>query len=62
MSPIDLTKLSKYHNKWVALSGDQTEIKGVGNTPLEAIEDAKRKGETKPILTRTPEDYNTYIL
>ena len=62
MTPVDLTKLDKYHDKWVAVSADQKEIKGVGNTPREAIDSAKRNGEEKPILTRTPKDYSTYIL
>ena len=62
MTPIDLTKLGKYHGKWVAVSSDQQEIKGVGNTPREAIDSARKNGELKPILTRTPKDYSTYIL
>jgi len=62
MTPVDLTKLEKYHNKWVAMSGDQTEIRGVGDTPMQAVSEARKNGEQRPILTRTPKDYSTYIL
>ena len=61
MTPVDFTKLDKYHDKWIAMSSDQKEIKGVGNTPKEAIDSAKSNGEGNPILTRTPKDYSTYI-
>lgn len=62
MTPVDLTKLSKYHDKWVALSSDQKEIKGTGDTPQQASNMAKKNGEPKPVLTRVPKDYTTYIL
>ena len=62
MTPVDLTKLAKYHNKWVAISGDQKEIKGIGNAPKEASIAAREHGEQNPILTKVPKDYNTYIL
>ena len=62
MTPVDLTKLSKYHNKWVAISNDQKEIKGIGETPQQALNAAKENGEKRPILTKAPKDYSTYIL
>lgn len=62
MTTINLTKLSKYHNKWVAISSDQKEIKGVGGTAQQALKKSKKNGEEDPILTKVPKDYSTYIL
>jgi uncharacterized protein DUF5678 len=54
MIPLDLTEVLKNAppGEWIALSEDQTRIVGVGETPGEAIEDARRNGEDNPFLTK----------
>jgi hypothetical protein len=60
---IDLSKILKgYSNKWVALSSDSSKVVGVANNPGEAIEQAHINKEQNPILTKTPENYGTFIL
>ncbi len=59
---IDLTMLNKYSNEWVALSSDESKIISSATTVKEALEKAIKLGEKDPILTRVPENYNTYIL
>lgn len=60
---IDLRKLLKgYANKWIALSADSTQVVGVADNPKEAIKQAHAQKEQNPILTKTPENYGTFIL
>ena len=59
---IDLTMLKKYSNEWVALSSDESKVVSSATTAIEALEKAIELGEKDPILTRVPENYNTYIL
>ena len=60
---IDLRKLLKnYSNKWIALSADSSKVVGVANNPREALEQAHTHKENNPILTRTPENYGTFVL
>lgn len=59
----DLRKILKgYSNKWVALSADSSRVVGVANTASEAVKKAHKNKERSPILTRTPENYGTFIL
>ena len=63
ISSVDLSKVLKdYSNEWLALSYDQKKVLGKGKNPREAYEQAKVKGEKKPILVRAPKDFGTYIL
>lgn len=60
---IDLRKILKgYSNKWVALSADSSRVVGVSDTPKGALEQAHKQKESNPILTKTPENYGTFIL
>lgn len=60
---IDLRKVLKgYSNKWVALSADSNKVVGVADNPKEALEQAHINKEQNPILTKTPENYGTFIL
>ena len=58
MKPLDLTKVLKgYEDKWVALSSDNTRVFGVGNTALEASNDAQRNSnEEFTLLYVEPSD------
>jgi hypothetical protein len=60
---IDLRELLKgYSNKWVALSADSTKVVGVADNAGEALEQARTNKEKDPVLTKTPENYGTFIL
>lgn len=60
---IDLTEiLDPYLNKWVALSSDQTQVVGSGDTPAEAIAEAQRQGAADPILMFVPAVSGPYVL
>ena len=60
---IDLREVLKgYSNKWVALSADSNKVVGVADNPKEALEQAHIHKEKNPILTKTPENYGTFIL
>ncbi|TET39884.1 MAG: hypothetical protein E3J65_02735 [Dehalococcoidia bacterium] len=60
---VDLREILKgYSNKWVALSADNNKVVGVADNPSEALEQAHKNKEQNPILTKTPENYGTFIL
>ena len=59
----DLREVLKgYSNKWVALSADSNKVVGVADNANEALEQAHTNKEQNPILTKTPENYGTFIL
>ncbi|OGM31875.1 hypothetical protein A2803_01155 [Candidatus Woesebacteria bacterium RIFCSPHIGHO2_01_FULL_44_21] len=56
MKPIDRRPVQrKYPGKWVAFDKDRMTVKGVGGTPMEANEEAKKAGIKLPILFRVPD-------
>jgi len=60
---IDLRELLKgYSNKWVALSADSNKVVGVADNANEALQQARNNKEQNPVLTKTPENYGTFIL
>lgn len=61
--PIHLAKLLAPHKgKWVALSHDEKSVVGVGTTIDEALEQAKAKGDERPILIKSPDRYSAALL
>ena len=59
----DLREILKgYSNKWVALSADSNKVVGVADDANKALEQAYTNKEQNPILTKTPENYGTFIL
>ena len=54
--------LKDYSNKWVALSADSKKVVGVDEDPKVALKQARENKEDNPILTKTPENYGTFIL
>jgi hypothetical protein len=61
--PIHLTNLlSPYKGKWVALSHDETRVVGAGVTLDEALEAAKKKGEEKPVIIKSPDEHSALLL
>lgn len=59
----DLSKILKpYSDEWVALSYDEKKVLSSGKNLSQVITAAKKKGETRPIVTRVPEDYGNYVL
>lgn len=61
--PIHLARLlTPYKGKWVALSHDEKSVVGVGNTIDEALEKAEAKGEHRPVLIKSPDQYSAALL
>jgi hypothetical protein len=49
-------------NSWLAVSEDGYELLGQGDTPEEALEQAKKKGCEDPVLTMVPPEWRPRIL
>jgi len=47
---------------WLALSEDGYELWGQGDTPEEALEQARKTGHDDPVLTMVPPDWRPRIL
>ena len=63
MKAIDMTPIiRKYPGYFVALSYDRKRVLGKGHTPEEALEEANRKGNKDPILTKIPNENRSYLL
>ena len=63
MKAIDMTPIiKKYPGYFVALSYDRKKVFGKGHSPMEALEEARKKGIKEPILTKIPEDNRSYLL
>jgi hypothetical protein len=64
MKPIDMTPIiKKYPGYFVALSNDRKKVLGLGMTPEEAINQAKKNGFENPIISKIPrqtEDYKAW--
>jgi hypothetical protein len=62
---VDFSKIlsaPRLRNKWVAISGDETKVVGVGTSPKEAIRESIAHGEKEPKLTKVPKHPESYIL
>ena len=60
---IDLSKILKpYSNEWVALSEDEKRVVASGKTIKETLQEANKKGEKSPIITKVPKDYCSFVL
>lgn len=60
---IDLTEiLAPFPNRWVALSEDQSQVIGSGETLKDALAEAQRKGETKPVVLFVPGISGPHVL
>ncbi len=58
----DWTKLyKKYKGLWVALADDEVTVLGTGKTALEAVQQARKKTDKTPFLTRIPQKLVSYI-
>jgi len=59
----DLSKsLKGYSNKWIALKPKTAKVVAVSNSLKSVIKEAREKGVDRPVLTRAPKNYGTYIL
>ena len=58
----DRKELSRYAEKWVALSPKTRKVIASAKTPKQALLEAKKKGELDPILTRIPKRFDSYVL
>ncbi len=63
MKALDMTPIvKKYPGCFVALTYDRKKVLGKGNTPKEAIDEAKKKGYKDPIITKIPNENRSYLL
>lgn len=63
LSPIDLRELLRpYAGKWVALSQDEREVLGSGDTIEAALAAARQRGEQSPVLVKAPDQFTAYLL
>lgn len=51
----------KYKGKWIALLDDETTVVGSGKTLKEALEEARKKGHSSPIVSRMPQNLEAYV-
>ena len=59
----DLSKiLEPYSDEWVALSYNEKTVISSGKNLPKVIEEAQKKGEKRPIVTKVPKDYGNYVL
>lgn len=57
-----LVNSNKYNGKYVAIkNAEDTTIVGSGNTPEEALDNAKENGTTNPFLLYVPEENLVHI-
>jgi hypothetical protein len=49
-------------NSWLAVSEDGYELLGQGDTPEEALRQAKEKGYEDPVLTMVPPEWRARVL
>jgi hypothetical protein len=62
---IDLTNLIRPYakeNLWIALNTEQDKVIATGKTLKEAIYNAKKVSNEKPVLMQAVQDYSAYIL
>lgn len=55
-------KLQDYSNEWVVLSPDNMKVVASGKNIDEAMNEARKKGVSHPVVTRAPKNYGAYIL
>ena len=48
-------------NSWIALSADESHVVGRGSTYAEAVAEAEDKGETDPVVLKTPDDWSPKV-
>ena len=59
---IDWTNIyKKYRGFWVALKDDRKTVVASGKTVREVLNESKKKGFSKPILFRVPEQIAPYV-
>jgi len=49
-------------NSWLAVSEDGYDLLGQGDTPEEALEQAKKQGFEDPVLTMVPPEWRPRVL
>lgn len=58
----DWTQLyKKYKGLWVALADDEVTVLGAGKTVREAVEQARKKTDKTPFITRVPQKMVSYV-
>ena len=55
-------KLGEYRDRWVVFSNKTSKVISSGDSPKEAIENARKEGETDPVVTKVPKEYGNFVL
>lgn len=59
---VDWSKIyKKYQGLWVALKPDEKTVIASGKTAKKAMENAQKKGYSRPILTQMPKNLATFV-
>ena len=48
-------------NSWLALSSDESRVAGRGDSFEQAVEDAKKHGESDPLLIKVPDNWEPRV-
>lgn len=48
-------------NTWIAFSTDESSVVAYGNSYAEVVANAKAKGETDPVILKTPDDWSAKV-
>ena len=60
--PVDWTDLfRRFKGMWLALADDEQTVLGSGKSAREALEQARARGVSTPILTHMPDRLEPYI-
>lgn len=63
MTPINMKKIAKkYAGLWVAIDREKSKPIASGVTLKEAVNEARKHGQSNPILTKVPSENLGYIL
>jgi hypothetical protein len=54
--------LRPYRGEWVALSSDEKNVLGHGDTIDQALQQAKEKAEERPVLIKSPDQHTAFLL
>lgn len=50
------------HNRWVALSSDESRVVADSDTFEGVVTEAERRGELDPLIVRVPQDWTPRVL
>jgi Family of unknown function (DUF5678) len=62
MRPLDRTQIAKrFGGKWIAFKADRKTVVATGTTVRGALEAARTKGYSQPVITRMPKTLRSFV-